>query len=123
MNIRDRIKITLQSIGNPALDTTVNVRPRIRLQLSVNGTAIGPRGLSAYQVAVANGFIGTELQWLASIAGLPVLTGEKRSGYDAGIYTQLSITDDYEYRCVVEGTGEPDGSGTSIWKKKPLFQT
>ena len=27
----------------------------------------GPAGLSAYQVAVANGFVGTEAQWLASL--------------------------------------------------------
>lgn len=29
----------------------------------------GPPGLSAYQVAVANGFVGTQLQWLASLVG------------------------------------------------------
>lgn len=28
---------------------------------------LGPRGLSAYQVALANGFKGTEMQWLASL--------------------------------------------------------
>lgn len=28
-----------------------------------------PSGLSAYQVAVANGFVGTEAQWLASLIG------------------------------------------------------
>jgi len=27
----------------------------------------GPQGLSAYEVAVANGFVGTETQWLASL--------------------------------------------------------
>jgi hypothetical protein len=29
----------------------------------------GANGLSAYQIAVANGFVGTEAQWLASLAG------------------------------------------------------
>jgi hypothetical protein len=29
----------------------------------------GPAGLSAYQVAQANGFEGTELEWLESLAG------------------------------------------------------
>ena len=28
----------------------------------------GPAGLSAYQIAVLNGFVGTEAQWLASLA-------------------------------------------------------
>jgi len=29
----------------------------------------GPQGLSAYQVAVANGYSGTESQWLVSLVG------------------------------------------------------
>jgi len=29
----------------------------------------GPHGMSAYEVAVANGFVGTEQQWLASLQG------------------------------------------------------
>jgi hypothetical protein len=29
----------------------------------------GPPGLSAYQSAVANGFVGTEVEWLASLVG------------------------------------------------------
>lgn len=29
----------------------------------------GPPGLSAYQVAVLNGFVGTEAEWLASLEG------------------------------------------------------
>lgn len=29
----------------------------------------GPQGLSAYQVAIQNGFIGTEQQWLDSLTG------------------------------------------------------
>lgn len=35
----------------------------------------GPRGLSAYQTAVANGFIGTEKQWLQSLVGAPGIGG------------------------------------------------
>lgn len=33
------------------------------------GGPIGPQGLSAYQVAVEEGFVGTEAQWLASLVG------------------------------------------------------
>lgn len=32
-------------------------------------TVAGPSGLSAYAVAVANGFVGTESEWLASLVG------------------------------------------------------
>lgn len=30
---------------------------------------VGPQGISAYQVAVANGFVGTQSAWLASLVG------------------------------------------------------
>jgi|GEM_PF-2482987 uncharacterized membrane protein YkgB len=35
----------------------------------------GPPGLSAYHSAVANGFFGTEVEWLASLVGTPGLSG------------------------------------------------
>lgn len=35
----------------------------------------GPDGLSAYEVAVSNGFVGTEAQWLASLKGADGLDG------------------------------------------------
>lgn len=38
---------------------------------------IGPRGLSAYQVATANGFAGTQSEWLASLIGLKGDKGDK----------------------------------------------
>lgn len=37
--------------------------------LEKNGTSGGSDGDSAYEVAVANGFVGTESQWLASLQG------------------------------------------------------
>lgn len=38
--------------------------------------ADGADGLSAYEVAVANGFIGSEVEWLASLMGEPGLPGK-----------------------------------------------
>ena len=46
----------------------VVVSPSISTVAVVAGIP-GPAGLSAYQVAVANGFAGTETQWLASFGG------------------------------------------------------
>jgi hypothetical protein len=43
----------------------------------------GPSGLSAYQIAVANGFVGTEAEWLASL-----------EGKDGGDYTLAAATAD-----------------------------
>ena len=50
----------------------------------------GPEGPSAYEVAVANGFVGTEAQWLASLEGPqgePGLSG----GMDSGVATGGSM--------------------------------
>lgn len=40
-----------------------------------DSTVPGPTGASAYQVAVENGFVGTEAQWLASLVGPPGADG------------------------------------------------
>lgn len=40
-------------------------------------TVPGPEGKSAYQVAVQNGFVGTEAQWLASLKGAKGDQGER----------------------------------------------
>ena len=43
----------------------------------------GPAGLSAYQVAVSNGFSGTETQWLASFGGGGATGGTGAAGLSA----------------------------------------
>lgn len=45
---------------------------------SSSGTAIvqGPAGLSAYQLAVAGGYAGSQTAWLASLVGLPGAPGK-----------------------------------------------
>ena len=46
----------------------------VEVNLGIPGadsTIPGPPGLSAYQVAVAEGFIGTEAEWLLSLVGTP----------------------------------------------------
>jgi hypothetical protein len=40
----------------------------------------GPAGASAYDIAVANGFVGTEEEWLASLVGPQGPQGEPGSG-------------------------------------------
>lgn len=61
--------------GNPCPSPTVENIP-------------GPQGESAYQVAVDNGFVGTEEQWLASLVG--------ENGTNAFTFT----TDDFEQPAV-----------------------
>ena len=52
---------------------------------------IGVDGKSAYQIAQANGFVGTEAQWLASLLGAPGAKGEP--GKDA---FQVAVDGGYE---------------------------
>jgi len=47
---------------------------QVPITIALNGTAEipdqpGPSGASAYEVAIANGFVGTEVEWLASLVG------------------------------------------------------
>ena len=71
----------------------------------INGT----NGLSAYQIAVSNGFIGTEQQWLVSLKGATGATGATgNNGWTPSIRTEVRGADELVLR-VIDWTG---GSGT-----------
>jgi hypothetical protein len=52
----------------------------------------GAQGESAYQIAVANGFIGTEPQWLASLVGATGATGPQGPAGMNGTGSVVSVT-------------------------------
>ena len=52
------------------------------------GGATGPQGASAYEVAVANGFVGTEAEWLASLVGAD---GQDGTGGGASTPEQMAV--------------------------------
>jgi hypothetical protein len=57
------------SLKDPTLPTlAANVDARLTA-LEGGGGGAGADGASAYEVAVANGFVGTEVEWLASLVG------------------------------------------------------
>lgn len=58
----------------------------------VEVVSAGHRGLSAYQVALANGFVGTEAQWLASLVG-PAGEGVPTGGATGQVLTKASGAD------------------------------
>lgn len=71
----------------------------------INGT----NGLSAYQIAVSNGFIGTEQQWIVSLKGATGLTGASGvNGWTPSIGTEVRGADELVLR-IIDWTG---GSGT-----------
>jgi hypothetical protein len=78
----------------------------------------GDDGDSAYTVAVNNGFVGTEEEWLESLHNAVIYSGERTTGVDSGYLGQQSVTDEYLYVCVVAGA-----VGVAVWKKALLFQT
>ena len=69
----------------------------------------GVNGLSAYQIAVSNGFIGTEEQWLVSLKGATGATGlTGNNGWTPSLRTEVRGTDELVLR-IIDWTG---GSGT-----------
>ena len=71
----------------------------------INGT----NGLSAYQIAVSNGFIGTEQQWIVSLKGATGATGASgANGWTPSLRTEVRGTDELVLR-IIDWTG---GSGT-----------
>ena len=51
----------------------------------------GPQGLSAYQVAVKNGFVGTEQEWLDSLVGEKGDKGDKGDTGEQGIQGERGL--------------------------------
>ena len=58
----------------------------------VDGQQVQARGLSAYEVAVLNGFSGTELEWLNSLKGEPGVTEVQITTQKKDIYCTLLAT-------------------------------
>ena len=63
------------------------------------GTTVGGNGKSAYQVAVDNGFTGTETEWLASLKG------------ETGVSIVTVLKDDDDYLTVVYSDGTSKNIG------------
>lgn len=84
--------------------------PIVLQQVAFEGQ--GPPGLSAYQVAVANGFSGTEAEWLASLeagSGAPGNTVSLPALENISSGRVLSITDAGVQYFNPDGTLEPAG--------------
>ena len=66
------------------------------------------RGYSAYQVAVLNGFEGTEQEWLDSLKGgsaeIPSLDGYATEDYVNSLYNKLQSNTSLGFYCIEEVT-------------------
>ena len=72
--------LVIEYTSSPLIQVSPTANPSITVAVS----AIGSDGLSAYQVAVVNGFIGTESEWLASLVGPAGATGPAGAGVAIG---------------------------------------
>ncbi len=71
----------------------------------------GAAGITAYELAVENGFAGTEAEWLASLKGEPGDTG--RSAYEAAVDGGFRGT---EAEWLASLKGEPGDTGRSAYE-------
>lgn len=77
------------------------------LQWLVETGITGPEGDSAYEVAVKNGFIGTEAEWLLSLKGDKGDPGEKGDQGDPGLPCLVIKVADYD-EALTESTANPN---------------
>ncbi len=110
----------VNSVVYPLLATDITLSPGEYLQYNTtqgwrryNATgefmtvgATGANGLSAYEVAVANGFVGTEAAWLASLVGPAGVVQSIVAG------TNITVDNTDPANPIVNSTG---GGGTAVW--------
>lgn len=69
VNYKDTDKWLDEVIDGKAEKAEVYTKAEAEAKFAVKGEGGGADGKSAYEVAVANGFVGTEKEWLASLKG------------------------------------------------------
>lgn len=77
------------------------------------GGAPGTDGLSAYQIAIANGFVGTQLEWLESLNGADGINGD--DGTNGASAYMLALVEGYvgtqaEWIASLTGADGTDGT-------------
>lgn len=97
--------MTTQNFGPGIVGGVVLVDPGTGLPYRASaGEGGGADGASAYEVAVSNGFVGTEAAWLASLQGTPGADGAPAA--PGSIFVVRWITDHWE-----------DAEGTTITER------
>lgn len=70
-------RVIIRTSPQVEIQTTVKANASKSVGTQVNRGPKGDPGESAYEVAVANGFVGTEADWLASLVGPQGPQGEQ----------------------------------------------
>ncbi|MBO6237781.1 MAG: hypothetical protein J6N50_03220, partial [Bacteroidales bacterium] len=78
------LELEVDDVSSSLLDMAIALALNVvREWDQVTITERGPEGKSAYRVAVDNGFVGTEEEWLASLVGSPGPRGPR--GYPTDV--------------------------------------
>lgn len=86
----------------------------VQASLAGAGALKGDEGKSAYEVAKANGFSGTEIEWLESLrgqAGKTPYIGKNGNWFIGDTDTNISATPSLDYRKL---TNKPTINGTEL---------
>jgi hypothetical protein len=107
----DKILAARNSGGGTIVDATT-----VGTFSGINGLsgANGADGATAYEIAVANGFEGTEADWLASLVGPagPVGPGNLDAGYPQSIYFGIAPIESGYYNANYGGINYAINGGT-----------
>jgi hypothetical protein len=92
-------------------DGTITYINELGLPTIIN-LATGSTGLSAYQIAVNNGFVGTEVEWLASLQGINGVDGA--NGIDGLSAYQIAVNNGFsgteaQWLASLQGANGADG--------------
>ena len=86
------IELEVQDVSSSILDAAIAACVKVTAEAKdVVDVHRGPEGLSAYEVAVSEGFVGDELAWLASLKGEQGDQGEQGERGPAGV--QAAVVD------------------------------
>ncbi len=85
--------------------TIENLPTQEQIDAALEPLAIGPEGLSAYDIALEHGFVGTEVEWLASLVGPEGDVGPQGPQGDPG----------------ADGTGTVNGPVSSVDENIAVF--
>jgi len=88
----------------------ITVRPRVTFSLSVEGTAVGATGASAYEIWLAEGNEGTEQDFLDSLEGAAAIVGHENDFDHTLIATALQSETDPVVGAIT-GIVKADGNG------------
>lgn len=96
------------------LVTYALLKKYVKNALAGAGAIQGKDGKSAYEIAVDNGFSGSESEWIASLAGVPGKTpyiGSNGNWFIDGVDTGVSATPSMDYNDL---TNKPTLNGETI---------